>query len=313
MENPFSKVMADKSAEHLYSVVSKPGQYEPEAIIAAIEQLELRGLATQELLQQKIQTRQMIYDRDRAADEAQQQLRADAKRSRGEALALFKPTRHYFYTPIILYLNILIWLIMVAGGVGAFEPSSLDLLNWGGNLRSSTLGGEPWRLFTSTFIHGGLIHLALNMYALMQVGALLEIKFGNHRFLLCYVATGILASIASIAFHENIVSVGASGAIFGLFGLLFSLLVTKNIDIPLEARKNLLSSTGIFIVYNLVFGFTIPGIDNAAHIGGLVSGFLIGIAYLPTARQPERSKIVSIVIGLIVVAAVILAPRFISN
>lgn len=298
--------MAAKSDAELQIIAAQPDRYEPEALLAALQELEKRNLAAPAILQLKENVVSHI-------SQQQAQAWARASQPKENTFVLFKPTKRYFYTPIILYLNVAIWLVMIATGVDAFQPSVQHLISWGGNLRSLTLNGEDWRLLTSMFLHGGIIHLGLNMFTLLQVGALLEIKFGNHRFFVCYLAAGILASVASIGFHDNIVSVGASGAIFGLYGLFLALLVTKNIDIPYEARKSLLSSTGMFIVYNLVFGFAVPGIDNAAHIGGLVSGFVLGLAYYPATRNALLAKIISIAIIFLVALVVVQAPKFISD
>jgi rhomboid protease GluP len=305
MENPFYTVMAPKSNEELHTIVMQRDRYEPEAIIAALEELERRGLGTPELQQQKESVYNFIQERE--------QEKIANTMSSGSALDLLKPGKIYFYTPIILYLNVAVWLVMIVMGVDPMEPSVPHLIDWGGNLRGLTLNGEQWRLFTNIFLHGGAFHLAFNMYALVSIGSILEPAFGKHRYLLCYIATGILASITSIAFNDNIVSVGASGAIFGLDGLLLALLITKNINIPQEARKSLLTSTLIFIGYNLFYGFAKTGIDNAAHIGGLVSGFIFGLLYYLTVKQPERSKLISGVIALVVIASVVLAPKFISD
>jgi rhomboid protease GluP len=227
--------------------------------------------------------------------------------------ALFRITRNYFYTPIIIYLNIIIWGVMVAMGVHAFEPSVDSLINWGGNLAQLTLNGQPWRLLTSVFLHAGVFHLLLNMYALVQAGAILETHFGKHRYALVYLATGIVASISSAAFSDNVVSVGASGAIFGLYGLLLALLFTKSFEINPEERKSLISSTLIFIGYNVVFGFAKAGIDNAAHIGGLASGFLVGFIYYPFIKQQKNATVVSTGLAVVVLIAVWAAPQFITN
>jgi rhomboid protease GluP len=145
---------------------------------------------------------------------------------------------------------------MAISGVHPIEPSVESLIVWGGNLREITLGGQPWRLLTSVFLHGGLFHLLLNMYALLHIGGLLESKFGKNRYLFTYIATGLFASIASILVNDNIVSIGASGAIFGMYGLFLSLLILKVLDIPKESRNNLISSILFFIGYNLFYGFT---------------------------------------------------------
>jgi rhomboid protease GluP len=202
---------------------------------------------------------------------------------------------------------------MALSGVHPIEPSVEALINWGGNLREISLGGQPWRVFSSIFLHGGLIHLLLNMYALLYIGGLLESKFGNKRYIISYIATGIFASIASISFNDNVVSVGASGAIFGMYGVFLSLLGLKGIDLPRESRKNLIPSILFFIGYNLFYGFTKEGIDNAAHIGGLISGILIGLAFYPSLKQPRYSRLISIGIGCIIIVSIIIMPKIIPN
>lgn len=227
--------------------------------------------------------------------------------------SLLKINRNYFYTPLIIYLNIAVFLIMAVSGVNPVSPSSESLIKWGGNIRNLTLDGQYWRLLTSTFLHGGLLHLLFNMYALLNIGAIVEIIFGKHRFFLVYVSSGIIASLLSIVFHDNAVSVGASGAIFGIYGLFLSLLVFKALNIPAEIRKSLISSIMFFIVFNLAFGFSIKVIDNAAHIGGLVSGFLLGSVYIPALRKPQLTKLVSIGIPIFLLFSIITARMSIPN
>jgi rhomboid protease GluP len=307
MENSLAEGMPLKSDFELQNIVANKDQYQRNVYIAAIEELDRRNLASPDLLQEHAQL---------TGDQQLGQPTLDNSKQNSswrDSVTLLKPTKDYFYTPLIFYANIAVWIVMVALGVHPVEPSVQDLISWGGNLRSLTLDGQQWRLFTSIFLHGGIFHLLLNMYALLQVGAILEMKFGKHRYFLAYLATGILASIVSIAFNDNIVSVGASGAIFGLYGLFLSLLITKSLDIPHEARKAFLSSTAVFIFYNLVFGFAKQGIDNSAHIGGLVSGFIIGFIYYPSIRQPAKSTLISSLIAVLVVACVLLMPTFISN
>ncbi len=226
---------------------------------------------------------------------------------------LFKISGNYVFTPLILYANLLVFVIMALRGVNIMQPSIEDLVTWGGNARGLTLDGGLWRLFTSTFVHGGIIHLAFNMYALIQIGFILETNMGKYRYLIAYVACGIIASVASLAVHENTVSVGASGAIFGLDGLLLALLITKVLNISPQWRQRLISSTVVFIGYNLFFGLARAGIDNAAHIGGLISGFLIGLAYTPSLKRGRHSMVVSGIIGVFVVIVLLALPRFISN
>jgi rhomboid protease GluP len=200
-------------------------------------------------------------------------------------VALFLPQKGYFITPIIIDLNILIWLLMVCTGASFIAPNAKTLLEWGANLRPLTLEGEWWRLITNTFIHIGILHLLLNMYALLYIGLLLEPLLGKARFAAAYLLTGIIASLTSLWWHSFTVSAGASGAIFGMYGVFLAMLTTNLVE---PARRNaLLSSIGIFVAYNLLYGLK-GGIDNAAHIGGLISGLFIGYLYYPGLKAPER-------------------------
>lgn len=204
-----------------------------------------------------------------------------------EFIDFLKPKEGYFITPIIIYLNILIFMIMVFAGLGFISFKGQDLLAWGANFRPSTTNGEWWRLLTGTFLHGGLMHLIANMYGLLFVGIFLEPLLGRTKYLTAYLLTGILASCASLWWYDATVSVGASGAIFGLEGLFLALLLTK--IFPPDFGKAFLTSTLIFIGYNLLMGLT-GGIDNAAHIGGLLSGFIVGLILYPTLKKQVENE-----------------------
>lgn len=167
---------------------------------------------------------------------------------RSTILTLFLPRRHYLITPLLIAANVLVFIIMVASGVSVIEPSTTDLLNWGGNLRALTLDGQWWRLFTCMFLHGGIIHLAFNMYALLYIGILLEPRLGSFRFGFGYLCTGIVSSMASAFWHEATVSVGASGAIFGLYGIFLALLTTNYIE--KAVRGPLLSVAACYGLYH---------------------------------------------------------------
>jgi rhomboid protease GluP len=202
-----------------------------------------------------------------------------------EALSLFIPREGYFITPIIMNLNILVFILMVVAGLGFISFKSADLLAWGGNFKPSTTSGEWWRLLTSTFLHGGVMHLLANMCGLLFAGVFLEPKLGKTKYAIVYIVTGLLASATSLWWHQNTVSVGASGAIFGLYGVFLALLLTK--VFPKEFSKAFLTSTLVFVGYNLLAGLR-GGIDNAAHIGGLVSGFVIGLILSPQIKRDHE-------------------------
>lgn len=196
-----------------------------------------------------------------------------------------KPDNGFFATHIFIELNLLIFLIMFFSGLGLVTFRGNDLLAWGANFRPNVMNGEYWRLFTSTFLHGGLLHLLMNMYGLFFIGLFLEPILRFKRFALFYVLTGVIASICSVWWHTATVSVGASGAIFGMYGIFLALLLTKLF--PKDFQKSFLINTLIFVGYNLLYGLT-GGIDNAAHIGGLMSGLLIGFLIYPQLKEERK-------------------------
>jgi rhomboid protease GluP len=126
------------------------------------------------------------------------------------------------------------------------------------------------------------------MYALLYIGVLLEPQMGRLRFLAAYLLTGIMASLTSLYWHPNIISAGASGAIFGMYGVFLALLTTNLID--KTRRRALLASIVVFVAFNLLYG-TSKGVDNAAHVGGLVSGILIGYLFYPGLRRPDNPRL----------------------
>ncbi len=221
--------------------------------------------------------------------------------------SIFIPTKELFVTPLLIDVNILIFIAMVLTGVDIVSPSSQSLINWGANYTPDTLGGEWWRLLTCCFLHIGIIHLFMNMYALLYIGVLLEPILGRTRFIAAYLLTGITASLTSLWWHDITVSAGASGAIFGMYGVFLSLLTTKLIEE--NERKALLSSIGFFVAFNLMYGMK-GGIDNAAHIGGLVGGLVIGYAFLPSLKDFNNVKLKYTSIAL-VTAIVVATSAFV--
>jgi rhomboid protease GluP len=179
---------------------------------------------------------------------------------------------------------------MIFSGVDIMNPLSADLVKWGANFKPLTMEGEWWRLLSCVFIHIGVIHLLFNMYALYTIGIYLEPMLGKVRYISAYLATGVFASMASLWWHkESITSAGASGAIFGVYGVFLALLSTNLI--PKQVRNSLLQSIGVFVLFNLLYGMK-GGIDNSAHIGGLLSGILIGyLFYMGLSKKINIGKI----------------------
>ncbi len=154
--------------------------------------------------------------------------------------------------------------------------------------KPAVAAGEYWRLWSVTLLHGDLLHLAFNMYALYLAGTIVERWYGGLRFLLFYLACAAAGSTASFVFGGNIPSVGASGAIFGLFGLL---LTAGRMHHPVDRQsRGIMSQLLVLVIINLVFGFASGGqIDNAAHLGGLAAGLWLG-AVVPPTRVPTLSS-----------------------
>ena len=217
----------------------------------------------------------------------------EEEKKRNSFWSFFIPRKGFMATPILIDLNILVFIVMIASGVGIMSPSTLSLLKWGADFGPLTLTGDWWRAVTCNFIHIGAFHLLMNMYAFMYVGLLLEDLIGSRRMFMSYLLTGLCSAVFSLYMHGETISAGASGAIFGLYGISLAFLFFHRI--AKEQRKALLTSILIFVGYNLVYGMK-AGIDNAAHIGGLLSGFLLGIIYVCSYKfeKADAKRTVSI-------------------
>ncbi|KAB2912732.1 MAG: rhomboid family intramembrane serine protease [Bacteroidetes bacterium] len=234
-------------------------------------------------------------------------------------LRIITPTKEYLFTPLIMFANIIVFILMVASGANFFEPTTEVVLSWGGSFSVNTLGGEPWRLLTACFLHYGILHLLLNLYALLYVGVFLEPLIGKWRFLILYLIAGIGGNVASLYFNTFAVGAGASGAVFGLYGAFLALLTTKLIE--KEERKAFLTSMLLFVGYNLFYGFTKSNIDNSAHIGGLITGglfcYLFCIDFTLAKQNNRPSYLASTIGGLALVAALYtgfsFAPKTVLN
>jgi rhomboid protease GluP len=207
----------------------------------------------------------------------------------------------------IIGVNILVFIAMAASGISILQPTGIDIIKWGANFSPLTLSGDWWRLISCVFVHIGIIHLVFNMYALYMVGVYLEPMLGKKRFMVAYLSTGVMASLASLWWHSDPVpSAGASGAIFGMYGVFLALLSTRLI--PSQVRNKLLQSIGVFVAYNLIYGMK-SGVDNAAHIGGLLSGLAIGFVYfvsLKAERENKKTPALQWIIALAVLAITVL-------
>lgn len=202
-----------------------------------------------------------------------------------QVLRALVPSKEFLITPLLVDICFVVFFAMAATGAGFVSFSGEATVQWGSNYSPLTLSGQWWRLLTSVFLHGGLLHIAFNMYALYYIGMLLERPLGKFPFLVAFLVTGVLSSLCSVWWHGITNSVGASGAIMGLFGIFIALLTTDLIN-P-EVRKGLLKDFTVMVGLNLVIGLS-GGIDNAAHVGGLVSGLVVGYAYYPLIKWRNR-------------------------
>ena len=204
-------------------------------------------------------------------------------------------------TMLLITLNGLIFGLMLLEGVHPMQPTVEALVRWGANFGPKTTQGQWWRLGTCMFLHIGLIHLLFNMLALWNVGGLMERLLGRTGFVVLYGLSGVFSSIVSVAWHPGVVSAGASGAIFGVYGGLLAF-VLRHRDLPhYQFLASLRNNTLAFLGYNLLFGFFQQGIDMAAHVGGLLGGFGLGLLLMPLSlhRSLVRQRLRSGLIGVL--------------
>jgi rhomboid protease GluP len=206
-------------------------------------------------------------------------------------LKSFTSSKGDYGLPVLLFTNIAVFLAMALAGLGVMSFDSDDLLAWGANYRPAIHGLGVFRLITSQFVHGGLIHLINNLYGLLFAGLFLMPVVTRWHLIVCYLLCGLGGSIASVSVHPATISIGASGAIFGLFGILLTLLLLRDARLE-QTRKYILLNAGIFVVFNLVIGAASPGIDNAAHLGGLLTGALLatGLFLFHRFRVPRIAR-----------------------
>lgn len=228
--------------------------------------------------------------------------------------ALHEQTPRVYWTPVILAANVAVFAAMVLfGHVNVMSPAADSLVRWGANFAPKTVNGEWWRIFSSMFVHVGIVHLLFNMWVLAQAGPLVERLFGNTAFLILYVLSGLAGSLATLARSSLVVSAGASGAIFGVYGALLGFLALRRHTLPVQITRGLGGSAVFFVGFNVFYGITQKGIDLAAHGGGLVAGLLCGLALswlLTSGGRASRAARIGLVgvcgLGLVLAGALAL-------
>jgi membrane associated rhomboid family serine protease len=199
----------------------------------------------------------------------------DGKGSRFFASLFLAPTWKNYGLPLLIDLNIAVFLVMVFAGLGVESIATDDLRAWGANYGPDIHGLGVFRLVTNQFVHAGLMHIASNLYGLAFAGLFLLPVVRNWRLLVCYLLSGLGGSLAGLMIHPNVVSVGASGAIMGLWGILLVLALFRDRRV-VDSASMILLNAAIFVGLTLLFGAVARGIDNAAHIGGLLTGMVLG-------------------------------------
>lgn len=211
---------------------------------------------------------------------------------------VFSPKKIIF-TNLIIFICVVMFIVcfLFGGNILSFNPNLLALL--GANNILLVRSGQIWRLITCAFLHVGLIHLIVNMYSLMVLGTQVETFIGKWKFLFIYLMSALGSSLFSLVFSDtNIVAVGASGAIFGLMGALLYF----GYHYRLYLRDALRNQIIPIIFLNLLIGFLASGIDNAAHIGGLIAGYLSAMAIGIDNKSQKRDIINGwIVLGLYII------------
>lgn len=210
----------------------------------------------------------------------------------------------------LLLLNVVVFVVMLVFGSGLWHTSQSAQLAWGANFGPATQDRQWWRLVTAMFVHFGLVHLAVNLWALWDVGRLVERLYGTSRWLLLYLGAGVFGNFLSLVVQGNqAVSAGASGAIFGLYGALMVFLWRERGHVDRSEFRWMFAAAATFTLLMLMIGQLLPGIDNSAHVGGLLAGALWGVilarpwtVHSPAFRAPRwfSAFCLSVAVGTLV-------------
>lgn len=214
----------------------------------------------------------------------------------GKGREKFMKNRKPIATYALILINVIVFILMYLLGNGSEDTQTL--INFGANYVVLTKAGEYYRIITSAFLHIGIFHLLINMYSLYIVGTQVEYFYGKVKYLIIYFFSAIMGSLFTVVLSSaNTVAAGASGAIFGLLGSILYFGVKYRGYIG----NSLINQIVPVVILNLIIGFTTPGIGNAAHIGGLIGGYLIsmGVGIGIDNREQKSSRVNGIVISVI--------------
>jgi len=233
-----------------------------------------------------------------------------------ETIASSEPIKPKLATPwvtiVLAVANVAVFGWALSAGADVMSPDAQWMLAHGGNYGPMTLDGQQWRLVTSMFMHYGILHLAMNMIGLADGGRHVERMYGPAGFIALYLVAGLAGSFAT-SLRGNVVSAGASGAIFGVFGAFGAFLWLHRDRLDKEEVKKQSRGLAIFLAYNIYFGVTAEGIDLLAHFGGLVAGFLCGLALEFGTTHDHTTLRRALIVGVLgtglILGGSMLAPR----
>lgn len=219
-------------------------------------------------------------------------------------------------TLLFVGLNAAMFLYMLAKGAPLMHPNAAEILRFGANFGPLTLGSQWWRMVMAMFVHIGLVHLLINEWCLWDLGFMAEQLYGPRTFAAVYLLSGITGSIVSVAYNPEVVSAGASGAIFGIAGALITTLHFGHIPAPRKALRASIISLIVFAGFNLAYGFQKGGIDNGAHVGGLFAGLILGAIlsrdFRPAPHASRSTQAWAIPLFAIALFAGIVAVRHVN-
>jgi len=212
----------------------------------------------------------------------------ESARRRAERPSIAEYFLRFPATTILLAINILVFVAMLLGHVSLYGPTTDQLVAWGGNSGEKVLlMNQWWRILTAAFIHIGIVHLVMNMWALWVLGTLAEVVLGPYLYLAIYLTCAISGALASLYANPVVAGAGASGALMGVLGALISVLKFAGLPLPSEVLRSTIRSLVQGAALTLLIG-VLPRVDNAAHIGGLMCGLIIGLL-LSFTRRADRS------------------------
>jgi rhomboid protease GluP len=195
--------------------------------------------------------------------------------------------------PVTMALLVIIAIVFAFEVLTRAYDSDAAMVAMGAIVPGLVQRGELWRLIASMFLHGGWLHWLANSWALYQLGTLYEVLFGSKRFTLVYFATGICAGIASSMYNHG-PAVGASGAVFGIMGAFIFSIWRSPLYRHQPWSRGLIGQLVFWIVINIAIGYSLPFIDNVAHIGGLVSGLILGLIPHRIPPPPPRESVIDV-------------------